>query len=128
MFADCKVQHAKSYSSGCAVSACTTGWRVSGDKSKCLANVCVCHNGVASSGEKCATDGDNMCDSCDKGSKLRQDKTACDGRLGGRGKIGYGEGFVYLCLLILCLFRFDTLLVGIWVLCVLAFVRGHLFE
>ena len=100
-FAACSVSNAKSYSSGCEVSACTTGWKVSDDKSKCLANVCVCENGVASSGETCETDGDKMCDSCDKGSKLRQDKTACDGRLGGRGKIDYGEGFVYLGLLIL---------------------------
>ena len=79
MFVDCKVQHVKSYSSGCVVSACTTGWRVSDDKSKCLANVCVCHNGVASSGETCATDGAKMCGSCDAGFELRQDKTACDG-------------------------------------------------
>ena len=61
------------------MSACNTGWRVSDDKRKCLANVCVCPNGVASSGEKCATDGDKMCESCDNGFKLRLNKTACDG-------------------------------------------------
>ena len=86
MFADCGVQHVKSYSSGCVVSACKTGWKVSDDKSKCLANVCVCPNGVASSGETCATDGGKMCDSCGDGFKLSQDKTACDGRSGVRGK------------------------------------------
>ena len=78
-FAACSVSHAKSYSSGCEVSACTTGWKVSDDKSKCLANVCVCENGVASSGETCETDGDKMCGSCDAGFELKQDKTACDG-------------------------------------------------
>ena len=54
---------------------------MSDDKSKCLANVCVCSNGVASSGEKCASDGGKMCDSCGDGFKLKQDKTACEGML-----------------------------------------------
>ena len=75
----CAVRHVKSYSSGCVVSACTTGWRVDDDESECLANVCSCSNGVASSGDKCATHGGKMCDSCNSGFKLSQDKTACDG-------------------------------------------------
>ena len=99
----CAVQHAKSYSSGCVVSACTTGWRVSDDKSKCLANVCVCSNGVASSGEKCASDGGKMCDSCGDGFKLTRDKTACEGMYVPRGS---GEAFVFLiykyCTCVLC--------------------------
>ena len=41
-FAACAVEHAKSYSSGCEVSSCNSGWKVSDDKAKCVAYVCVC--------------------------------------------------------------------------------------
>ena len=76
----CAVPQAKSYASGCTVSACNAGWKVSDDNSQCLANVCSCSNGVGASGAACATDGVEMCESCNSGFKLRQDKTACDGR------------------------------------------------
>ena len=68
---------------------------MSDDKSKCLANVCVCSNGVASSGEKCASDGGKMCDSCGDGFKLKQDKTACEGRSGVTRAMGSVAGFIH---------------------------------
>ena len=39
------------------------------------------------SGENCKSDGGLECESCNSGFKLRQDKTACDGRLLVRGVI-----------------------------------------
>ena len=79
MCAACDVAQAISYSSGCQVSACTTGWKVSEDKSKCDANVCLCPNGVAPSNGTCTVDGANMCQSCSAGFKLSEDNTACVG-------------------------------------------------
>ena len=76
----CAVSQAKSYASGCTVSACNAGWKVSDDNSQCLANVCSCSNGVKASGAACVTDGAKMCASCNNGFKLRLDKTACEGR------------------------------------------------
>ena len=80
-FAACNIPRAESYSSGCALSVCTTGWKVSDDKSKCEANVCLCPNGDPPSGATCAVDGANMCESCATGFELSEDKTACDGRV-----------------------------------------------
>ena len=76
----CAVANAASYSSGCAVSACNTGWKVNADNSECDANVCVCPNGTPASGATCAVDGGNMCESCGTGFKLSGDNTACVGR------------------------------------------------
>ena len=81
LFAGCAVPRAKSYSSGCAVASCDTGWKVSDDNSTCAANVCSCANGVRASGAKCASDGAKVCESCNSGFKLRADNTACDGLL-----------------------------------------------
>ncbi len=78
-FAACNVAQAESYSSGCAVSACTTGWKVSDDDSECDANVCVCPDGTPASGVTCAVDGGNMCQSCGTGFKLSDGNTACYG-------------------------------------------------
>ena len=95
--ADCAVPQATSYSSGCAVSGCKSGWKVSDDKTKCVINVCSCPNGVGATGGACTVDGSNMCESCNGGFKLRQDRTTCDGALLVRGDI-YGDenvGFVH---------------------------------
>ena len=77
----CEVENAKSYSKGCEVSSCDTGWKVSDDKSKCIANQCSCDNGVGSSGAKCSTDGDSKCESCNAGFKLASDSKSCTGLL-----------------------------------------------
>ena len=81
VFVACKVANAKSYSSGCSVSACKTGWKVSTDQSECVKNICSCTDGVEASGETCAQDGAKMCKKCNKGFKLRWDNTACEGRV-----------------------------------------------
>ena len=77
----CAVANAASYSSGCVVSACTTGWKVSDDYSECDPNVCSCPDGTPASGATCAVDGGNMCQSCGTGFKLSEDKTACYGNM-----------------------------------------------
>ena len=81
MCAACDVGNAKSYSKGCEVSSCNTGWKVSDDKSKCEANQCSCADGVGSSGAKCPTDGDSKCESCNAGFKLASDRKSCTGLL-----------------------------------------------
>ena len=70
MCAACDVGNAKSYSKGCEVSSCSTGWKVSDDKSKCEANQCSCDNGVGTSAANCPEDGTAKCESCDAGFKL----------------------------------------------------------
>ena len=80
MCAACNIAQAVSYSSGCEVSACTTGWEVSDDQNQCDANVCLCPDGVPASGEACTVDGANMCQSCNTGFELSADNTACDGK------------------------------------------------
>ena len=79
MCAACDVAQALSYSSGCDVSACTTGWEVSSDQTGCDANVCLCPDGVPASGATCTVDGGDMCQSCNTGFELSADNTACDG-------------------------------------------------
>ena len=79
-FAACTVSEAKSYSSGCLVESCNTGWTVSDDKSTCEENICSCDNGVASSGAKCPSNEANKCESCKNGFKLSVDNEACEGR------------------------------------------------
>ena len=74
----CDVENAKSYSKGCEVSSCSTGWKVSDDKSKCEANQCSCPDGAASTGVKCVSDGAKICASCDPGFKLKDSRT-CTG-------------------------------------------------
>ena len=64
------MKHAKSYSAGCKLASCDTGWKPSRDKKKCVANVCSCANGQALSGVKCLRDGANLCGSCKTGFKL----------------------------------------------------------
>ena len=81
MCTGCDVAQAMSYSSGCVVSACITGWKVSDDESKCDANVCSCPNGVAASDGACTVDGANMCESCSAGFTLGGNETACVGML-----------------------------------------------
>ena len=71
--------NAKAYSSGCLVSACNTGWKVSEDKAKCEANKCSCSNGVASTGAKCAVDGAEICEKCIAGFKLDTALGTCTG-------------------------------------------------
>ena len=73
----CNTANAKTYSSGCVVSSCNTGWSVSADKAKCVANVCSCQNGIAPSGEKCPIDGVKKCASCNTGWRLNSGKTEC---------------------------------------------------
>ena len=48
-------------------------------------SVCRCIDGTPMSGANCKSDGGLECASCNRGFKLRQDKTACDGRLLVRG-------------------------------------------
>ena len=81
--AACNVANANSYASGCLVSACNTGWGVSEDKAECLANKCLCPNGIASTGAKCVSDGAERCESCDAGFKLDNtvDTLACTGKV-----------------------------------------------
>ena len=82
--AACDVANVKAYSSACLVSSCNTGWKVSEDKSECLANKCSCPNGIASTGAKCVSDQANICESCDDGFKAgkKADITvACTGKL-----------------------------------------------
>ena len=67
------------------MSACKSGWKVSDDKGECEANVCSCADGVGASGGACAIAGSSMCESCNRGFKLRRDRTMCDGRLLVRG-------------------------------------------
>ena len=64
------MSNAKNYSSGCQVSSCNAGWSVGADNSECVANVCLCTNGIAPSGEKCPSDGAKRCVTCDPGFKL----------------------------------------------------------
>ena len=78
MLPGCGITNAESYSKGCEVSSCEAGWKVSDDKSKCIANQCKCSNGVGSSGAKCLIDGDSNCESCNAGFKLASDKS-CTG-------------------------------------------------
>ena len=75
----CNVANAKAYSSGCLVSACNTGWKVSQDKAKCEANICSCPNGIAPTGAKCAADGAEICEKCNTGFKLGNLPPACAG-------------------------------------------------
>ena len=75
----CSISNAKTYSKGCEVSSCDAGWKVSGDRSKCEANRCLCTNGVGSSGAKCLIDGDPKCESCKAGFKLASDIKSCSG-------------------------------------------------
>ena len=81
MLPGCGITNAESYSKGCEVSSCEAGWKVSDDKSKCVANQCSCSNGVGSSGAKCPTDGDSKCESCNVGFKLAADSKSCAGIL-----------------------------------------------
>ena len=83
-FAACNVVNAKTYSSGCLLSSCDAGWKVSDDKTKCLANICLCPNGIAATGAKCVSDEAKICESCDAG--FKPDKragitVACTGKL-----------------------------------------------
>ena len=48
-------------------------------------SVCRCIDGTPMSGANCKSDGGLECASCNRGFKLSQDKTACDGRLLVRG-------------------------------------------
>ena len=68
--AACDVQNVKAYESGCLVSTCNTGWKVSEDTAKCVANTCSCLNGIGSTGAKCVSAGANICESCNAGFKL----------------------------------------------------------
>ena len=79
--AACNVANAKAYASGCLVSTCNSGWRVSEDKSQCLGNKCSCLNGIASTGARCVIDGANICWSCDAGFKLSNTGDTCTGTL-----------------------------------------------
>ena len=63
----CNVANAKAYSSGCLVSACDTGWKLSRDRAKREANECSCRDGIAPKGEKCTRDGLETCESCNAG-------------------------------------------------------------
>ena len=80
LLAGCRVNQAKSISSGCRVCSCNSGWTVGSDKSTCVENVCSCANGVGSSGAKCPVDKAKKCESCKSGFKLSVDNTACEGR------------------------------------------------
>ena len=78
-YTDCNVANADKYASGCEVSSCNTGWRVSEDKNECLANECSCPNGIASREADCPDDGANRCASCDPGFTLDAGSIACSG-------------------------------------------------
>ena len=75
----CAVSNAKAYSIGCEVSSCNIGWRVSDDNAKCVANTCSCANGIASTGAKCVSDRNKICESCGAGFKLENLRSACTG-------------------------------------------------
>ena len=77
----CNVANAKAYSSGCVLSSCNTGWKVSDDKSKCVANTCSCPKGTAAVGAKCVSDGATICESCNAGFKFDNTNEACAGPL-----------------------------------------------
>ena len=82
LYAACNVANAETYGSACEVSSCNTGWRVSDDKSECVANKCSCPDGTASSGANCPSDGANGCRFCDPGFELDAEQTACTGPFG----------------------------------------------
>ena len=81
MYVACNVDNAKAYETGCLVSTCNTGWRVSSDKAQCLANDCSCENGKEATGAKCVTHGSTTCESCNAGFKLDSDKSLCAGTM-----------------------------------------------
>ena len=81
MFSACSITNAESYSKACEVSICEAGWKVSDDKSKCIANQCSCSNGVGSSETKCLIDGASQCESCNAGFKLASDSKSCTGTM-----------------------------------------------
>ena len=78
-FIECNVAHAKTYESGCKVSACKTGWRVSANKAQCDPNVCTCDNGEGATGAKCVTHGNERCESCNDDFRLDSGTLSCTG-------------------------------------------------
>ena len=79
MYAGCNVDKATAYSSGCLVSACSTGWRVSADNAQCDPNICSCENGAPVTGAECTTHGSNICESCNTGFQLDAGTSSCIG-------------------------------------------------
>ena len=79
--AGCAVRNVKSYSSGCDVKQCKTGWRVSRDKKKCAVKGCLCPNGKPPSGKACSRDGAKLCISCNPGFKLMKSQCVDCGTL-----------------------------------------------
>ena len=86
---DCRVDHAKSYSEGCIVSECDSGFTPNDNRSACRAFTGNCQNGKELARAKRTKD--DQCGSCDSGYYLNGDQCnknqcACPNGVGATGK------------------------------------------